>query len=60
MSASEKVRVAFAAAAVAGVFALCAVSVAQGQLDLKAALAVALASLTSVGAVTGIFKSDPK
>lgn len=58
MNTSEKVRVGFAAASLVGVFALCGISVYSGQLDPKAAAAVALASLTSIGAVTGIFKSN--
>ena len=58
MSTKEKVKLGFAALAVVGVFSLCGVSVAKGQLDPKAAIAVALASLTSVGAITGVYKSD--
>jgi hypothetical protein len=54
----DKIKIGFAAAALLGVFALCGVSVYQGQLDVKAAIGIALASLTSIGSLTGLYKSE--
>lgn len=54
----DKMKMVLACLAMAGVFALCGVGVAQHTMDVKAAIAIALASVSSVGAIFGYTSKD--
>jgi hypothetical protein len=56
MTFQQKLKAVLVVSVVVGVFTLCGISVAQGQLDTKAAIAVGLASLSSATGLAGLMK----